>query len=266
MGILGGGTNLGLPVGPFSLPGILGYDTGDRPFPERGDSATGERLTCVVPGGCSGLSSSDDVLMVVMPLSAEGARGRVRFRPEERFTNMFWGLLGGLENKGLGMASCCASESLKDGSVTTRMDWWFGPGGIGADDERRWEGRLSGIVAAGCFARVLFMTGRIVTLVASFGCALRGVGVVPSSSAVCESRLGSFVVQFEYLLATKYAVVDCGSAETGPQVWPSGEMKDDSCPSSSNSVIVLSRGLFVVLATCRKSSLCGICSFGRTGG
>lgn len=48
IGVLGGGTGALLarvPVGVVSLPGILGYETGDLPDPERGDSTTGDKLT-----------------------------------------------------------------------------------------------------------------------------------------------------------------------------------------------------------------------------
>lgn len=67
-----------------SRVGILGYVTGERPLPECGDSATGERL----PGGSSAgggslKESSDDVEMVVTSLPPE-ARARVRFRVSER--------------------------------------------------------------------------------------------------------------------------------------------------------------------------------------
>jgi hypothetical protein len=81
IGILGGGTNLAFPVAPASLPGILGYATAVLPFPERGDSATGERLICEALGGCTSISSSEEDWMTVMPLSSDVARGLVKFRP-----------------------------------------------------------------------------------------------------------------------------------------------------------------------------------------
>lgn len=71
-----------------SRPGIFGYVTGERPLPEPGDSATGERLLPCNAGGSAGGDgssvSSDEVVKVVMPLSVEGARGRVSDRERDR--------------------------------------------------------------------------------------------------------------------------------------------------------------------------------------
>lgn len=131
-----------MPGRPFSLPGILGYDTGDLPFPERGDSVTGDKFACdILLGGCSSCSSSDETLVFVIPLSPDAARGLVKLRPKEclaeAVADAFRGFPPISENKGLGTTLSRPSFSVASGSVTTLMDCWAGLGGIGADDERR---------------------------------------------------------------------------------------------------------------------------------
>lgn len=101
---------------PSSRLGILGYETGERP--ELGDSTTGDRLSCLSNAATAasiGLKpllllpllllsgeSSDEVEMVVMPLSVEVIRGRVRDRVEVGWMIDERRWLGFVEKRGFG--------------------------------------------------------------------------------------------------------------------------------------------------------------------
>lgn len=75
-------------IAAFRLAGILGYCVGERPLPgrrDRGDSTTGERLpSCSNGGGDLKSVSSEEVEIVVTPLSVDIIRGRVNDRVEDR--------------------------------------------------------------------------------------------------------------------------------------------------------------------------------------